>query len=291
MLNPFKLVAPTTVAEAAAELGRLGDAARIYAGGAELILLLRHGLVRAEYLIDVKRIGELAAIASDNGVVHLGATATHRRLEREPIVRERLPTLAEAESHVGNVRVRTQGTLGGNLCFADPHADPPTALLLHDTTARIAGPGGERQLPLDEFLVGTYETALEPDELLVGLDVRPLAPGWKAAFLRIERFYRPTANVAVAARLERGQIVEARLAVGCVGPQAMRLGELEVELAGLSLADARGKLRESKRYLSDRLEPVDDLLGSAEYKVHLTSVLLGRALEQAWSGEDGGQYA
>lgn len=104
MLDPFRLIAPTTVAEAASELGRVGDAAKIYAGGAELILLLRHGLVRAEYLIDVKRIGELAAITSNNGVVRIGATATHRRLERDAIVRERLPILAEAESQVGNVR-------------------------------------------------------------------------------------------------------------------------------------------------------------------------------------------
>jgi carbon-monoxide dehydrogenase medium subunit len=198
--------------------------------------------------------------------------------------------LANAESHVGNVRVRGQGTLGGNLCFADPHADPPTALLVYDASVTVAGGDGGREMPLGDFLVGTYETALEPDELLTGVRVPALPEGWGSAFLRIERFFRPTANVAVAATLRDGRLGGVRLAVGCVGPKALRLSELEERLVGLGLDDARRTIDDATGYLSERLEPVEDLLGSAEYKLAVTGVLLNRALQQAVAGNGRGQH-
>src|SRR5207253_1674915 len=194
MLNPFRVISPTTVPEAAAELDRLGDAARIYAGGAELLLLMRNGLLDPDYLVNIKLVPSLHGIRWDGQVLRMGAAVTHRELERDPLVRDHAPTLGEAERHVGNIRVRTQGTLGGNLCFADPHADPGTALLVHDASVTVEGARGPRQLPLDEFFVGTYETALDPSELLTEVQVPPLPPGWGWSFERIERFYRPTAN-------------------------------------------------------------------------------------------------
>ncbi len=281
VLSPFRLMTPTTVSEAAAELSRLGDAAKIYAGGAELLLLLRHGIVQAEYLVNIKRIPGIDDIAVDGELVRIGAAVTHRRLERDLLVRERLPILAEAESHIGNIRVRAQGTIGGNLCFADPHADPGTALLVHEAFAVVAGPGGTRRIPLEEFFVGTYETALAPDELLTEIQVQPLSPGWNGAFLRIEQYYRPTANVAAAVQMGQDRIQDVRLAVGCIGPRALRLSEIESELVGLPLEEADQKLAGSKAYLAERLEPVDDLLGSADYKIHITRALLRRALHQA----------
>lgn len=269
------------MAEATAELARLGEGARVYAGGAEILLLMRHGIVDADYLVDIKPITALGSLAWEDGTVRIGPTVTHRRLELDPMVRERLPMLADAEAHVGNVRVRGQGTLGGNLCFADPHADPPTAILVYDALVSIAGPNGERQLPLADFLVGTYETALEPGEVLTEVRVRPLPEGWGSAFGRIERFYRPTANVAAAASLPDGRLDGVRLAVGCVGPRAVRLAELEHELQGTSVDEAERRIANARPYLSELLEPVDDLLGSAEYKVAVTTVLLGRALREA----------
>jgi carbon-monoxide dehydrogenase medium subunit len=290
MLRPFRVLDPTTVAEAAAELDRLGDRAKVYAGGAELLLLLRQGLLAADYLVNVKRIPGLDAISWDGARVHIGATTLHRRLETDPLVNERLPLLAYAESHVGNIRVRNQGTLGGNLCFADPHADPATALLVHDATVTVRGAAGERELPLPDFLVGTYEVALAPDELLTAVQVPPLPPGWRHAYLRVEQFYRPTLNVAAAVRPDGDRIGEARLAVGCVGPKALRLADLEARLRGLTVDEGRRLAAESRAYLAELLEPVDDLLGSAAYKLHVTSVLLGRALVQAVGPNGGGQH-
>jgi carbon-monoxide dehydrogenase medium subunit len=281
LLNPFRVLSPTTVPEAAGELDRLGDAARIYAGGAELLLLMRHGLLEPDYLVNIKLVPKLHNIDRDGQLLRIGAAVTHRELEHASLVREHAPTLHEAEGHVGNIRVRNQGTLGGNLCFADPHADPGTALLVHDATVTIEGASGPRQLPLDDFFVSTYETALDPTELLTEVQVPDLPAGWGWSFERIERFYRPTVNAAAAIAADDGHIGEARLAVGCVGPRALRLRELEDKIQSLSPSDAQRAIADSKAYLTERLEPVGDLLGGADYKIHVTSVLLGRAVEQA----------
>lgn len=286
MLRPFQLVQPSTAREACAELGRLGEAAKVYAGGAELLLLLRHGIVDADYLVDVKNLPGLRELRQDSDEVRIGAAVTHRTLEHSALIRERLPVLAEAERHIGNIRVRTQGTLGGNLCFADPHADPATALLIHDASVTVAGPAGERTLPLNEFLVGTYETALAPDELLAEVAVPPLPAGWHGAFQRLEQFYRPTVNVAAAIAMDDGHIARARLAVGCVGPRALRLSRLEETVVGFTLEEVRRAIADSRRYLEETLEPVGDLLGSVAYKLHITSVLLARAIDQAAAGRE-----
>ncbi len=281
MLSPFRVLNPTNVREAATELGRLGEQAKVYAGGAELVLLLRHQLVQADTLVNIKRIPDMNKISRNGQTMRIGATVTHHQLEKDPQVRETLPMFAYAESRIGNIRVRNQGTLGGNLCFADPYADPGTALLVHEATACLMGKGGERTLPLEEFLKGPYETALEPDELFTKVQVSSLPAGWGHAYLRIERYHRPTLNVAAAAKLHGERIDGLRLAVGCVGPKAIRLREQESKIQGLSLDDAARVLSEAKPYLTEKLQPVDDLLGSADYKIHITSVLLGRALRQA----------
>jgi aerobic carbon-monoxide dehydrogenase medium subunit len=284
MLRPFRLLQPETIEEASKEAARLGDDAAIYAGGAELLLLMRHGLVEPDYLIDIKKIPELGALTYENGALAVGANVTHAELERDGAVLECFPLLAEAESHVGNVRVRNQGTLGGNLCFADPHSDPPTALLIHEATVQLQSVYGTRCMPIDEFIVGTYETALRPGEILGGVRVPSLPAEWGWAYRRIERFYRPTLNVAAAARSSGGIVHDARLAVGCVGPTSTRLTELEEKIRGQTLHEACAEIAEAATYLRELLDPVDDLLGPADYKLEITVVLLRRALRAAVGG-------
>src|SRR5574341_271541 len=284
MLTPFRMLDPTDIPEAAGELARLGERAKLYAGGAELLLLLRRGLIRADHLINIKRISSLDSIAWDGGAVRIGATATHHRLETDPLVREHLPMFAHAESQVANIRVRNQGTLGGNLCFNDPHSDPGTALLVYEADVTLAGQRKQRRLPLHKFLVGMYATAAEADELLVEVQVPPLPPGWGSAYLRVHRLQRPTLGVAAAAKLRDGCLEGVRLAVGCVGPIPQRLAELEGKMPGLKLDEAQQVIKEGKAYLSELLEPVDDILGSAEYKLYMACALLSRALEQAANG-------
>jgi len=269
------------VTEACAELARLGEDAKAYAGGTELILLLRLGLVQYTHLVDVKRVPELGELAWDGQAMHVGAAVTHRRLERSADVAAHLPLLQQATELVANVRVRNVGTIGGNLCFGDPHSDPAPALLVYDTRVKIGMHSGDRTIGLEAFYIGLFETAIAPDEILIELQVEPLPPGVGSAYLRAARFERPSLGVAVAAAQHDGRLANVRLAVSCVGPVPMRLQELESRLAGVTLAEAQQIVRQAQRHYEEVLQPVDDLHGSVAYKTHLTGVLLGRALVQA----------
>src|SRR6266478_2436242 len=281
MLGSLQLLQPTTVDEASGALRDFAERGKVYAGGAELLLLMRHGLLQSEILVDVKKIERLRGITWNHGVLSVGACVTHHTLETHPLVREHAPSFAYAESQVANIRVRNQGTLGGNLCFNDPHSDPGTALLVHEAEVILANKDGLRQIPLSDFLSGMYSTALEPGELLQKVFVAPLPVEWGAAYLRVHRYQRPTLNVAVATKLQNGTVEDARLAVGCVGPKPQRLSELESKIRGEKLDGAKQIFTDSKQYLKDKLEPVDDLLGSADYKIYMAAVLLSRALSQA----------
>ena len=281
MLSPLKLVQPKTAQEASGALLGFGEKAKIYAGGAELLLLLRNGLLQAEVLVDVKKIDRLHRITSENGALRIGACVTHCELESSALVREHAPALAYAESQVANVRVRNQGTLGGNLAFNDPHSDPGTVLLIHDASVVVGHGRGERSVALDQFFVDTYATTLQPGELLLEIEIPPLPTGMQSAYRRLHRYQRPTLGVAAGAVVRDGAIEEVRLAVGCVGPKSERLTELELKIKGTKLSEARNILTQQKNYLRGLLQPVDDLLGSAEYKLYMTGVMLGDTLEEA----------
>jgi carbon-monoxide dehydrogenase medium subunit len=242
---------------------------------------LRHGLVDYDFLVDVKQIPELSQFAWDGARLHIGATVTHRTLEQSAVVREYLPVLAQVEARVANVRVRNVGTIGGNLCFSDPHSDPGTLLLVYDAVVDLRRGRTRRRLPLENLWLGSYETVLEPDEILAGLDVPALPAGMAAAYDRIERYERPSAGVAVAAALQQGRLRDVRLAVGCIGPRPQRLRSLEQQLIGLSVAEAQERLRVAQAEISAELEPVDDIHGSVAYKSYIVPVLLGRTLERA----------
>ena len=134
MLQPLQLVQPTTVAEASQALAEYGERAKIYAGGAELLLLMRHGFLQSEILVDVKKIERLHRVSVNSNSLCIGACVTHRELAAHPLIRRHARAFADAESQIANVRVRNQGTLGGNLAFNDPHSDPGPLLLIHQAS-------------------------------------------------------------------------------------------------------------------------------------------------------------
>jgi aerobic carbon-monoxide dehydrogenase medium subunit len=290
MLHSLQLLQPTTIAQASQALLDFGDKAKVYNGGAELLLLLRQGLLQGEILIDVKKIERLHKINLQTNELRIGACVTHQALANSELVREQAPSLAYAESQVANVRVRNQGTLGGNLCFNDPHSDPGTVLLVHDATVTLGSQKGERQLSLSDFFVDMYATALEPDELLLEVHVPSLPVGMRSCYLRLHRQQRPTLGVAVAVKLVNGLFEEARIAVGCIGPRAQRTPEIEEKVRGAKLSELEKILTEQKTYLRELLRPVDDLLGSAEYKLYMAGIFVRDALAQAAPGNGGGQF-
>jgi carbon-monoxide dehydrogenase medium subunit len=281
MIGSLQLVQPTSVREASEALAELGEKAKVYAGGAELLLLLRNGLVQSEVLIDVKKIARLHRIGAEDSVLRIGACVTHHALEGSALLRAHAPALAYAESQVANVRVRSQGTLGGNLAFNDPHSDPGTVLLLHNASVVIGNERGERRVALDEFFVDMYATILEPGDVLVEIEIPGLPAGMTSAYLRLHRYQRPTLGVAVGARIRNGTVDEIRMAVGCIGPKPTRLMELEAKIQGAKVSEAGRIVGEEKKYLHDLLRPVDDLLGSAAYKLYMTGIMLADALQQA----------
>jgi carbon-monoxide dehydrogenase medium subunit len=271
------------VAEASGILARYGEDARIYAGGTELILAMKMGLLHYDHLVNVKGIAGLSGVRFDAGAnaLRIGGATPHRELERSPVVRERFPAIAEMEAHVANVRVREAGTIGGNLCFAEPHADPGTLFQVYDAQVTLEKAGGKRALALEKLFVGPFEVALEGDEVLSEITVPALPPRMAAAYLKFGILERPSVGVAVAVGLTGGGVRDARIAVGCVGPVPRRMRESETMLVGRSLAEAEALLPAAGEAAGRASEAVSDLHGSAEYKEHIVKVLIGRAFRAA----------
>lgn len=282
-LPPFELHSPATLEEATGVLERHGDDAAFYGGGTELLLLLKLGFAEYRHLVDVKGIAELGGIEAHNGFLRIGAAVTHREIERSQAVVDRWPALAEMERRVANLRVRNAGTIGGNLCFADPHSDPATFLLAADAAllARRGG-GAARRIAGAEFLVGPYQTALQPGELLTGVELPALPEGARVVHRKLAFHERPAVTVTCLARVDAGRVAEARVAVGSVGVVPVRAADAERLLRGLDAAAPEPDvLTAAGDAAAVASRPVDDANGSAEYKSHLVGVLVRRTFAEA----------
>jgi carbon-monoxide dehydrogenase medium subunit len=284
VLRPFTLHRPETVEEACALLAGLGEDATAYAGGTELLLLMKLGLLRPRHLVDVKRIRGLDEIRPepDGERLTLGAAVTHRAVERSPVVRARCPLFGAVARHVANVRVRNVGTVGGNLAFADPHSDLATLFLTLDASVELRSPRGRRELPLADFIRGPWETARAADELLTAIALTAWSRETAAAYVKFGVHERPTLAVAAVLRLDgRGgdaRIVDARLAVGCVGPRPVRVAAAETRLHGAPIAELPDAARVASDIAAASVDPADDLYGSADYKREMVAVFVRRAL-------------
>jgi aerobic carbon-monoxide dehydrogenase medium subunit len=277
-LPPFDLHRVETAEEARDVLLRYGDDAAVICGGTELLLLLKLGFAAYGHLVDIRGIRGLDGVRRDNGSLVIGATATHREIERSPSVLEALPALAEMERRVANIRVRNVGTLGGNLCFSDPHSDPATFLLALDAEAEW----GSQRRPLADFLRGPYETALAPGELLRAIRIPLPAPETAIAHRKLAFHERPAATVTCAIDIVEGVVREARIAVGSVGARAVRASAAEQRLAGAAIGDAAA-VREAAELAAEASGAVEDANGSEEYKLQLVRVLVERCVEDAAS--------
>jgi carbon-monoxide dehydrogenase medium subunit len=279
----FALARPSTLAEAFAAYHGAGGDAAWYAGGTELLQVMKMGLARFGTLIDLKGLAELRGIAVEaNGAVTIGAGMTHREIERSSTVRAELPALAELEAHVANVRVRNQGTIGGNLCFAEPHSDPAAFLLACDARIRLQGPGGTRELPMDGFVVSPFMTARDADEIVVAVVIPGATPGEGRAYEKAKFRERPAVSVAVRLRVADGAIAEASVAVGSMTDIPVRVPEAGAALVGVPAdAGALGTALVAGAEAMGGLDAAADLDGSPDYKRHLAGVLLGRAAQAA----------
>jgi carbon-monoxide dehydrogenase medium subunit len=281
-LRRFAIHQPKSVAEASQMLAEFGEKGRLYAGGTELLLAMKHDLLRYEHLVDVKTIPDLNKIELKNGSVIIGSTATHRAIERSALVKQNLPVLAEMETQVANVRVRASGTLGGNLCFAEPHSDPATLLVALGAKAQVQGKTGTRSVTIDKLITGAYETSLASDEVLAGVEIPILARTQCAAYLKFQLKERPTLGLALVLDLDGDTIKKATAVVGSVSAVPTQSTRANGLLAGPK-SQVEKQLADAAAALAQAADPVDDLEGSAEYKRHLIGVFLRRAFTQALS--------
>jgi len=281
LLRRFRLEEPETVKDASDLLTRYGESARIYAGGTELILAMKEGLIQSERLVNVKKIRGLDQVKRVGDAVHIGALSTHRKLECSTELRQSLPTLVQMEENVANIRVREVGTIGGNLSFAEPHADPGILLLALGASLIAQNTSSTREIPMDNFFVDAFETCLQPDELLTEVRI-PLPPPPSAVrYLKFGYLQRPSVGVALHLSLGDGDLIrDARLAVGCTGPKPCRVEEAEEVLKGKSFKEASKLIGNSGQIASRASEAIDDLHGSAEYKEHIIQLLVKRAFNQ-----------
>jgi carbon-monoxide dehydrogenase medium subunit len=263
-------------------LAHYGEEAGIYAGGTELLLAMKHSALNYRHLIDLKVVPGLNTIEVRDGVLEIGATSTHRSIERSAIVQQHQPVLAEMESHVANVRVRATGTLGGNLCFAEPHSDPATLLLVLGGAVRVESTAGSREIPVGELIGGAYASNLQPGEILTKITVPRAKPTHRAAYMKFQVHERPTLGMGLWLDTPDGghTISSARIAVGCVCPFPTRGNDAERLLNG-SREEVEKHLPEAGDAIADVADLVDDHEGSAEYKRHLIQVFLQRVFRKA----------
>jgi carbon-monoxide dehydrogenase medium subunit len=288
-LRPFRLHRPTTVEQASELFDELGPDAVPYCGGTELLLVAKFGLTDFTDLVDVKSIGELAGIdgappsQEAGGELRIGASTTHREIERSALVLERVPSMAAMERAVGNLRVRNVGTIGGNLCFGDPHSDPATYLLAAGGSVSMRRGGAAlRRMSIEDFVRGPYQTALEQGELLVAVHVPPPLSGSALVHRKMSFHERPAITVTANVTVRDGAVLEARVAVGSVGVTPKRVREAEQALVGLdALAPNTDQLAAAAQAAALEADPVADSNGSIEYKRQLVRVLTGRCVSAA----------
>jgi carbon-monoxide dehydrogenase medium subunit len=285
VLNAFRMHTPDTLESACGFLAEHGPDAAVYAGGTELLLAMKEGLVTPEYLVDIKPLG-LGGIALDaqTGELRLGATVRHREIEAFAAAREPWRALAELEREVANVRVRNQGTIGGNLCFGEPHADPGVLLAAWDAEVELVDPLAGRRLPICEFLVDEFTTALEDGEIMTAVTVPPQPARSASAYVRFGFLERPSLGVAARIVLapDEQTVAHAAVAVGAVGPCPERLPGAEQALmsAGLHGDDWTAAVRLAAEHAADECRAEGDAHGAEDYKRHLVAVHVRRVLER-----------
>jgi aerobic carbon-monoxide dehydrogenase medium subunit len=277
-MRRFEILEPKSIQEACGILSEREDV-KLIAGGTALLILIKQGLFVPKTLVNLKKIKEAGEITySPTDGLRIGGLATIYDVETAPEVRQHYPLLAQACHVVANIRIRNMATIGGNLAHADYQSDPPAALVALNASLELMNRNRVRKAKLAEFLLGSYETALEPDELLTALVVPPPPPDTRCTYIKFTTRSsedRPCAGVAAWVRCSKGICEEARVVVGAVSPAPVVVAD-EARLQGKRLtSDLIGEIAQRA---GDLVDPIEDLRGTVDYKRHLVKVLVRRAL-------------
>jgi len=282
---------PATLDEAVAQLAAYGDEAKVVAGSTALAILLRQRLIAPRALVSIGHLPGLSTIDVEDGVLVLGALVTHRQVELSATVREALPVVAETFGRVANVRIRNAATVGGVVAEADYASDPPCVFVALDAEIEAIGPGGVRRIPAGDFFLGFYTTALEPAEVVTAVRVPLLAAGSGAVY---EKFVtrssedRPCVGVAAVVRFGAdGSIADLRVAVGAAAELPNRHRDVEEGCVGRTLDEALAT--EVAEAYAERVDPLDDLRGSAWYRREMVRVWVRRGIMNAAARAEAGR--
>jgi carbon-monoxide dehydrogenase medium subunit len=278
----FAYHAATSVQEAIALLTQLGDDAKLLAGGQSLIPAMKLRLAQPATLVDLGGIAELRGVRQDGDHLAIGALTLHADVASADLVRQHAPALAEAAERIGDVQVRNRGTIGGSVAHADPKADLPVVLTALDASIVAASASGTRTLPIDEFFVDYYETALEPNEVLTEVRVPLPAPGNGQAYTKLGHPASGYVVVSAGALLTldaAGTCTAARVAIGGVSSGPLRATATEAALVGQVLTPE--VIAAAAAHAADEAEPEDDPYASADYQRHVAGVYAKRALGAA----------
>ncbi len=270
----------SSLAEAAAMLAELGEEAKLLAGGQSLVPLMKLRLARPAHLVDLNFVSDAAYIRAENGGLRLGAMARHADIEESEVAAQ-IPILHDCAAGIADVQIRNRGTIGGSVAEADPSGDWGAVLMTLPASVRCLGPRGERTVPIEEFFLDAYTSALAPDELVSEIRVKTPAPGSGGAYLAFKRSapVYASASAAVQLALEGDTCREARIVLGAVGLTPLRAAAAEGELRGKVLEpQAIERAAEAARSVAD---PQPDMRGSAEYKKALVAALVKRAIGAA----------
>ena len=279
----FQYFVPHSVEEATAILRKYGPEAKVLAGGMSLIPVMKLQLASPQYLVDINRIEGLSYIREEEGRLLIGALARHHDIETSDIVKRRVGILAETASWIGDSQVRNVGTIGGSLSHCDPSGDWGAVLLAVRGEVDVQGQGTRRTVGIDEFIVDTFSTALQPDELLTEVSVPVLTARSGGAYMKLERKAGDFAVVGVAAQLsldEEGVCTYAGIGLSALGPKNLRAKKAEGMMVGKMLNEKI--IEEVAEIVSEESRPTDDpFRGSAEYKKKMARVYAMKAISAA----------
>lgn len=280
LLSRFKHHRPTRLDAVHDILARHGDDATVYAGGTELLLALKARVLRYEHLVDLKRVSELNVLKVEGDQLVVGSLVTHHRLATDALVRRTVPSYAALSNNIANIRVRVAGTLGGNLCFAEPHADPPALLSAVGATVTLRSADGLRSVPVSEFIEGEFSTARRDDELLTEIRIPVTGADETYCYKSFGHLERPAVGVA-AGCIRRAGGIAYRIWIGAIGDHPLHAESVEAALAGVRAEALMDVLPQATETAAADLPAHDDLHGSADYKRHLAAVLMRRAVLEA----------
>ncbi|MGA2643294.1 MAG: xanthine dehydrogenase family protein subunit M [Candidatus Sulfotelmatobacter sp.] len=283
MIPPtFEYLRPKTIPEAITLLQQHGEDAKILSGGQSLIPMMKLRLARPGYLIDINRISGLSYIKEEGGFLKIGGLTREAELEASPLIREKYPILIDTAQVIADPQVRNLATVAGNLAHGDPANDHPATMRALGAQVVATGAGGERIIPIEEFFLSLFSTALEPGEILTEIRIPLPPPRSGGAYFKLERKVGDFATAAVAAQMTldgKGVVNKVGIGLTNVGPTPIRAQKAEDFLRGKKLDEAN--MRQAAQLAADEAQPSSDLRGPAEYKKGLIKELTKRALARA----------